>query len=153
MAGYDRITPEGRRFLGELEELAMLEVFVGYQHGEAAEENGADLMEVAAFNELGTSAIPSRPFIRNAFDHNADKINAMYERQAGKIANGGTAEDCLKEMGEYGVRLIQEEIREGDFTPNAPTTIRRKGSDKPLIDTGRMRQSVHYVIRRKGAGT
>ena len=29
-------------------------------------------------------------------------------------------------------------------------TIKRKGSDKPLIDTGTMRQSVHYVIEKKG---
>ena len=35
---------------------------------------------------------------------------------------------------------------------NAPSTIRKKKSDKPLIDTGKMRQSVKYVIRKKGSG-
>ena len=39
---------------------------------------------------------------------------------------------------------------EGDFEPNAPSTIRKKKSDKPLIDTGRMRQSVMTVIDKKG---
>lgn len=152
MAGYDRLTPEGERFLRELNKLAEQEVFVGYQHGEAMEENGADLMEVAAYNEFGTSTIPSRPFLRNAYDNNADEINAMNEQQARGIMEGKSAEDCLKDMGAYGVSLVQKEIRDGDFVPNAPDTIRRKGSDRPLIDTGRMRQSVHYVIRPKGVG-
>lgn len=46
--------------------------------------------------------------------------------------------------------MIQKEIVNGDFVPNSPETIKRKGSDKPLIDTGRMRQSINYVIQEKG---
>lgn len=30
--------------------------------------------------------------------------------------------------------LVQETIKEGEFSPNAPSTIKKKGSDKPLID-------------------
>lgn len=48
--------------------------------------------------------------------------------------------------------LVQEKIESGSYEPNAPSTIRKKKSDKPLIDTGRMRQSVKYVIRKKGSG-
>lgn len=158
MAGYDRLTPEGERFLRELEELAKLEAFVGYKYGESKEENGADTAEVAAYNELGAPEIniPSRPFMRNAVDNNMDKINAMAERQARRIYNGATAEECLKEMGEYGVRLIREEIRDGDFVENAKETIRRKSRRKspvrPLIDRATMREVVRYVVRPKGAG-
>ena len=47
--------------------------------------------------------------------------------------------------------LIQRKIVDGTFEPNAPSTIRKKGSSRPLIDTGRMRQSVNFIIRRKGA--
>ena len=46
--------------------------------------------------------------------------------------------------------LVQETIKEGEFSPNAPSTIKKKGSDKPLIDTGHMRQSVMTVVDRKG---
>lgn len=34
MAGHDRITPEGRRFFEQIEELKKLQVCVGYQRGE-----------------------------------------------------------------------------------------------------------------------
>ena len=30
----------------------------------------------------------------------------------------------------------------GSFTPNKPATIKRKGSSRPLIDTGHLRQSI-----------
>jgi len=61
-----------------------------------------------------------------------------------------TAKQALKELGIYQKDLVQQTITEGDFEPNAPSTIRKKRSDKPLIDTGRMRQSVNYVIKEKG---
>ena len=65
---------------------------------------------------------------------------------------GGTAEQSLKQIGVFGVGLVQEKIESGSYEPNAPSTIRKKKSDKPLIDTGKMRQSVKYVIRKKGSG-
>ena len=48
--------------------------------------------------------------------------------------------------------VIQESITEGAWEPNAPSTVAKKKSSKPLIDTGRMRQSVNYIIRERGAG-
>jgi len=44
--------------------------------------------------------------------------------------------------------IVQQEIVEGDFAPNAPSTVRSKGSGQPLIDTGHMRQSVNFVIKK-----
>lgn len=46
--------------------------------------------------------------------------------------------------------LVQDEIVNGDFAPNAESTIQKKGSEQPLIDTGTMRQSVNFVIKRRG---
>ena len=67
-----------------------------------------------------------------------------------KLLSGAEAGEVLKLIGIYQKDLMQQEILDGGFLPNAPGTIRRKGSSKPLIDTGRMRQSVNYVIRKKG---
>lgn len=36
------------------------------------------------------------------------------------------------------------------WPPNSAQTIKAKGSDSPLIDTGEMRKSITYVIRDKG---
>ena len=68
-----------------------------------------------------------------------------------RLAQGASAQDILEKIGVFQKGLIQRKIVDGTFEPNAPSTIRKKGSSRPLIDTGRMRQSVNFIIRRKGA--
>ena len=148
----DRVTPDGARFQRMLEELAEKEVRIGFQHGSAAEENGADICDVAAWNELGTERMPSRPFLRKSVDENEGKINAFLQSKKKDLIRGASAGQILKEIGVFQKDLIQEKITEGDFVPNAESTVRQKGSSKPLIDSGRMRQSVNYVIQKKGSG-
>lgn len=146
----DTTTAEGKKFQKMLKELAKLEVRVGIQQGEES-ENGVDLVDIAMFNELGTEHIPSRPFLRDSVDANEGQINSFLQSIKNRLLRGGSAEDVLKKIGVFQKGLIQEEIVKGDFVPNAASTIRKKGSDTPLIDTGRMRQSIHYVIQEKGS--
>lgn len=145
----DTVTAEGKKFKKMLEDLRRLEVRIGIQQGEASDE-GVDLVDIAMFNELGTVHIPSRPFLRNSVDANADQINTFLQSMKQEILKGGSAEDVLKKIGVFQKGLVQEEIVKGDFTPNSEATIRKKGSDTPLVDTGRMRQSINYVIQEKG---
>lgn len=102
------------------------------------------------FNELGTVHSPARPFLRDSVDSNANRINMFLKSMKKEIVKGGSAEDILKKIGTFQKGLIQKEIVNGSFEPNSEDTIRKKGSDKPLIDTGRMRQSVNFVIQKKG---
>ena len=146
----DKLTPDGVRLKKMLGELAKLEVRVGFQHGDATEEDGTDICDVAAWNELGTSRAPSRPFLRQSVDDNEGKINSFLNAQKKAILSGTSAKDVLNKIGIFQKDLIQEKILQGDFVPNAPSTIAKKKSDRPLIDTGRMRQSVNYVIKSKG---
>ena len=147
-----RDTPDGRRFKRMLQELSKLEVRVGFQAGEAQEEDGTDICEVAAYNELGTEHIPARPFLRKSVDENANKINSFMKAKVRDLTQGVSGEQVLKEIGIFQKDFIQEKITSGGFAPNADSTIAKKGSSKPLIDTGRMRQSVNYVIQKKGSG-
>lgn len=146
----DRWTPEGKRFLAEIEKLKKLEVRIGFQQG-AQDEDGVDMVDIAMWNELGTVNMPARPFMRDSVDNHTDVIEAFAQAQVNTLAGGGTAESVLKNMGVMQKAMIQNEIDEGSFAANAPSTVRRKKSDKPLIDTGRMRQSVQFVIKPKGA--
>jgi hypothetical protein len=41
---------------------------------------------------------------------------------------------------------VQMSIVSGGWAPNSPVTVKMKGSSRPLIDTGAMRQSVTYVV-------
>lgn len=148
----DRLTPQGRRFQQMLRDLAKLEVRIGFQQGDATEEDGTDICDVAAWNELGTVNMPARPFLRRSVDDNEGRINSFLQSKKRDLINGRSGEQILKEIGIFQKDLIQEKISSGDFAPNAPSTARKKGSSKPLIDTGRMRQSVNYVIKRRGGG-
>lgn len=147
----DKLTPEGERFLKAMEQIAGLEVRIGFQAGEAAHE-GVDLCEIAAYNELGTMHIPSRPFLRDSVDNHMDEIGSHIAEWCKKIVSGEMeAHELMTNIGMLQKGLIQEEIVKGNFEPNAPATIRKKGSDKPLIDTGTMRESVNYVIVERGS--
>lgn len=148
--GWDRLTPEGERFFAQIEELKQNQVFVGFQAGQVADDRGVDMAQIAMFNELGTSTAPARPFLRDSVDENEDVIRDQCGKELKKLTTGATAETVLKRVGALGVRLVQEKIVSGSFKPNAPSTIRKKGSDNPLIDTDLMRQSVKYVVKKRG---
>jgi hypothetical protein len=148
----DRITPDGVKFQKMLKEFADKEVRIGFQHGKATEEDGTDICDIAAWNELGTVHIPARPFLRMSVDDNVSKINSFLQEKKQDILNGATAEQILEDIGIFQKDLIQEKITDGSFTPNAESTIKKKGSSKPLIDTGGMRKSVNYEIKKKGSG-
>ena len=147
----DKITADGKKLQKILKELADKEVRVGFQQGKTTEEDGTDVCDIAAWNELGTVNMPSRPFLRMSVDDNSDKINSFMSAQKRSIINGESADRILKKIGIFQKDLIQEKITEGSFAPNAPSTIKAKGSSKPLIDTGRMRQSVNFEIKQKGS--
>ena len=159
MATIDRMTPEGRRLMAELEKLKDLAAYVGFQSGTPAKEregesivdSSVDLLDVAMWNELGTATAPSRPFLRQSIDNNKDKINTFCQAQLKALLSGRTtAEEVLRKTAVFMKGLVQETIKDGDFQANAPSTVKKKGSDKPLIDTGHMIQSVTTIVDRKG---
>lgn len=146
------LTADGERIFRELDKLAKMMVNIGFQQGDAKEDNGVDICDIAAFNELGTVRSPSRPFLTYSVDNNEDKISKFMQSKINEIINGKTAEQVLKEIGNFQKGIVQETIVESElYAPNSPKTIKRKGSSTPLVDTGRMRQSVNFVIKKKGS--
>lgn len=155
MAGHDRITGAGQAFFKQIAELQKLQVRVGYQRGEnvKTDEDGkeADYCDIAMWNELGTSnGIPSRPFMRDSVDKNQSQIDEACKDALQTISKGGTAEQILKQLGNMQKAFVQQTIVSGEFVENAPSTVKKKGSDKPLIDTGGLRKNVDFTICKKG---
>lgn len=146
---FSDLTPEGKRYFAELKKLEKLEVQVGYWRGENAYDDGTELVDVAAFNELGTSAIPARPFMKQSFENHESDLQGACDTVNALISNGSTAEQALVTLGDFCKALVQEEIINGGFEPNAPSTIAKKKSERPLIDTGTMRQSVDFKIKKR----
>jgi hypothetical protein len=164
MAGHDKITADGKRFFKQIEELKKLQVRVGYQQGKAkarkrkpggtVADSDVDILDIAMWNELGTARAPARPFIRQSADRNKSAIEKFCADRLKKVTQGGTAEQALNAIGAMQKALIQDAISKSKewAEPDADATVDRKGSDVPLIDTGRMLQSVNYVIVPKGGG-
>ncbi|MBF0858167.1 hypothetical protein HKD24_02935 [Gluconobacter sp. LMG 31484] len=91
-----------------------------------------------------TVTIPARPFMRNAIANNRDQWPALLAA-ALKQAKGDI-DKALDIAAEAIVGQVQEEIRNLGDPANAPSTVRSKGFDKPLIDTGHMLNSVGYEV-------
>ena len=108
-------------------------------------EDGTPVTNVAAGNEFGTEYIPERPFFRLAIAQMEESIPKVIEQSVDPetmVIDPITAERVgLKAQSE-----IQSSITKLREPENAPSTIRRKGSSNPLVDTGFMREQVSYVV-------
>lgn len=109
------------------------------------------LAVVAAIHEFGLGDMPQRSFLRSAYDENLPMIDKMIQRVANGAVFGLGTNAALNQLGNVVQGMVQRKIVDGPFVPNSPATIKRKKSSKPLIDTGHLRQSIRYVIERKGA--
>ncbi len=90
--------------------------------------------------------IPARPFMRDTIAHNKDEWGA--EMGAALKASGYNAHNALNIVGEKIADQMKAEIKAfGEAGGNAPSTIRKKGFDAPLVDTGHMRDSVSYEVK------
>ena len=117
-----------------------LSVSVGIQ-GDA----GSDLVMVAAVQEFGSAdgRIPQRSFLRATVDQEREALLGKFKNLLTAAAYGKqTTEQAIDKFGLLVVSAIRKRIR-GKISPeNAQSTINRKGSSTPLIDTGRLIQSI-----------
>lgn len=103
--------------------------------------------DVAGWQEIGTATIPPRPFIGGWFDAFKEENRKFAKELALKRMEGKlTYERSLQLMGIRAKAGIQKFISDGINPPNAPSTIARKKSSKPLIDTGQLRSSIDFRI-------
>ena len=124
-------------------------VDVGVQAGEAAED-GQDMASIAAYNEFGTEKIPSRPFMRDSFDENLGRIEKFSQSAIMRAVMGQVSfMQSMHLVGQTTTGIVQRKIVAGPWTPNAPSTVAQKGSDRPLIDTGSLRQSIRHIVRHR----
>jgi hypothetical protein len=131
-------------------------IAVGILATNASKSDGlATVLDIATFNEFGTvkdgkTHVPARPFIRGWFDEHRDEAIKRLTNLLKEVVAGRLTEDAaLNRFGLWAQTGIQKTVSEGVPPPNAESTVRRKGSSTPLIDTGVMRSSVSFEIRRK----
>ncbi len=127
--------------------LALAGAEVGYlaeTTGPQTYDNGLTLATNALYQERGTRHIPPRPFMEKGVDtillaQNSRSLSGpVLAAICGRITPGAAnARVGIALQGE-----IRNAIRGGEFLSLKPETVRRKGSTKPLVDTGRLLQGV-----------
>lgn len=132
-------------YISKLKKMQKDAVTVGI-HKSAGNHDNSDLTvaEVAAYNEFGTERSPERSFMRSTMRENRFKYRLNVIRIIKAIGDG---KDPRKMMGLFGQQVqqdIQRKIVELKTPPNAQSTIDRKKSSNPLIDTGQMVSSVRW---------
>lgn len=100
-------------------------------------------------------ASPPRPVLEPAIEHRKDWIAEQLSKAAEAALDGNVkgVQDGLHKAGRVAESAAIDWFTNpaNGWAPNSPETIKLKGSDKPLIDTGELRKSITHVLRRKGA--
>jgi hypothetical protein len=135
-------------------------VKVGVQGLEAAanqQNTTLTVSQIATIHEFGkvihqprmrrTIVIPERSFLRATID----QYQAAIARRDVLLAQGFLLgkfqlRQAMELLGTYVVGLIKQRIADGILPRNADSTIARKRSSKPLIDTGQLRNSITYKV-------
>lgn len=135
-----------------LQKLNKSEVFVGIPADNDPRNNDDEITnaELMFIQSRGSplNNIPARPVIEPAIEKNR-KVISQELAAAAKARFAGSPEQSLKHLNRAGtiaVNAAKRQFTDNDWPPNAPSTIRRKGSDRPLIDTGQLRRSITYVV-------
>ncbi len=128
---------------------------VGYPVGKQAVaqpnpayDNGESVITVAIRNNYGLG-VPRRPFMDLAKRHMVDTYRRIMQELGPKVIDGtARIERVLDVAGLEAEEDIRTSIMDGEWLPNAPATVRRKGSDRPLVDTMSMHNLVTHHVRR-----
>lgn len=118
---------------------------------------GDEVLTKGIVNEFGARAgkngntvIPERSFIRSTYNKNVKKVTRRFTQIAKSISNGSYNVDRkLKLIGLEQEAAVKQTIVDLRSPPNAPSTIKAKGSSNPLIDTGEMRNKISSELRNK----
>lgn len=122
-------------------------VYVGFPAEFNEKVEGSDnfnLASLAAVLEFGNERIPSRPFLRQTLAENQEKYTALFVKL---FESGVSIDQIYEQIALIAQGDVQQNIVNGKWTANAPSTIKRKKSSKPLIDTGKLRQSVKGIVK------
>lgn len=91
--------------------------------------------------------VPPRPFLRDA-QNNANKRAKNLVKT--RLHEGTNVDALCKELAVMLTDEVKKSIRTGNWEANRPSTIRKKHSSKPLIDTGQLLNGAHGAVVLKG---
>ena len=121
----------------------------GYSTKQAADDGEVRFLKKGAgYAELGVTGahaikIPARPWLAPGVESGNEEYLKII---ADGIENKKPLDKLLNIVGVVAVGKVQQYMTELRSPPNAKSTIAKKGSSNPLIDTGALRQSVTFKV-------
>lgn len=155
----------------DLQKLTKKNVYVGYPEGPHHADSKLTNAELAFLMTTGVQKkvspqdiylasqgdpahrIPPRPFVEPGIEKAKERISDYLVKaiSADLDKDSATADQNRTLAGMAGVNAVRKFIRDypaNGLTPNAPSTIRRKGEDHPLKGrTGELMRSITSVVR------
>lgn len=122
------------------------EVEIGYY--EEGEDFG--LASLATAHEFGGGKSPERPFMRRSFDSGVNDLVKLESKLIGKMIDGRIDIKMVMEViGDEHKNQIMNGVKSRTLglEANAQVTIDRKGSDTPLVDTGRLINGIQVKVQ------
>lgn len=146
--------------LNAVKHLSSMDVYVGVPES-AGEHDGSEISnaQLAYLMDKGSPAnnIPARPFLYEGIADAQKQVADQLGKAAEQALDGHAdkAETFLNAAGLVAQNAVKNRITEGDFAPLKPATIKarkRQGfaGTKPLVHTGQLRNSITYVVTKKG---
>lgn len=107
--------------------------------------NGTRIGLVATANEYGVPEhnVPPRPFMRDTVITRKSKWLKVVDEVLPETLD---VDRTLSILGDVIADDVSNMITAYAIPPNAPSTIKHKGFNDPLVDTGRMRDSVGWKV-------
>lgn len=105
-------------------------------------------------NGVPSKNIPPRPVLKPAIAQESvkDELATLMQdamEQALVYGDKEKAEELMNKAGMKGRDACKNYILGGNLAPNKDSTIRKKGSSQPLVDTGSLIGSITYAVRKK----
>lgn len=136
------------------QELCQYEIQAGVINGdEKYPDSKLTVYDVACINEYGSAdglRPPERAFISSTVEREENNFQEMMTNAYFQLVDSGRAN--LEQIGKAAAGAITKTI-DSNLHPhphNAPKTIKRKHFDHPLIETGRLKSNIDFIITKKG---
>lgn len=141
-----------KRLLGKIDPHVRVGI-IGSKGGSASRD-GISMVELAAIHEFGApnANIPERSFIRRTFHEKRKDLAKLTRELARKVYSRERLpiKDALDTLGAWGAAQVKNTITGEPIPPPLqPKTIERKGSTRPLVDTGQLLNSITWEVHEK----
>lgn len=119
----------------------------GAHKDEQGRATGTTVAEIYWWNEFGTSRIPERPTLRPTFAKEKVKYIQILGKITARVMNeeNYNLRQAMGLLGEAVQQDIQDAIVKLKSPKNTESTIAKKKSDNPLIDTGQLVNSIRWA--------